>query len=59
MENNQAMVPKFSVKKVPVFFLVWGSYVVSCCRVFLLWTFSLPFNIGAMMPVGIAFCVSV
>ena len=37
--------------KVPVFFLVWGSYVV---------TFSLPFNIGAMifLPVGIAFALA-
>ena len=33
MENNQAIVPKFSVKSAG-FFLVWGSYVVSCCRVF-------------------------
>lgn len=37
--------------KVPVFFLVWGSYVVSCCRVF---------YIGAMifLPVGIAFALA-
>ena len=48
MENNQAMVPKFSVKSAGFLFsmgLLCGVLLPSV----LLWTFSLPFNIGAMI----------
>lgn len=59
MENNQAMVPKFSVKSAGFLFsmgLLCGVLLPSV----LLWTFSLPFNIGAMifLPVGIAFALA-
>ena len=48
MENNQAIVPKFSVKSAGFLFsmgLLCGVLLPSV----LLWTFSLPFNIGAMI----------
>ncbi|NSM46093.1 hypothetical protein HRD97_12055 [Enterococcus faecalis] len=59
MENNQAMVPKFSVKSAGFLFsmgLLCGVLLPSV----LLWTFNLPFNIGAMifLPVGIAFALA-
>ena len=60
MENNQAMVPKFSVKSAGFLFcmgLLCGVLLPSV----LLWTFSLPFNIGAMIFFACwdCFCVSV
>jgi len=46
--------------KVPVFFLVWGFLCGVLLPSVLLGTFSLPFNIGAMifLPVGIAFALA-
>ncbi len=60
MENNQAIVPKFSVKSAGFLFsmgLLCGVLLPSV----LLWTFSLPFNIGAMYFFACwdCFCVSV
>ena len=56
MENNQAMVPKFSVKSAGFLFsmgLLCGVLLPSV----LLWTFNLPFNIGAMifLPFALAY----
>jgi len=46
--------------KVPVFFLVWGSYVVSCCRVFYygLSVCRLILVPCIFLPVGIAFALA-